>query len=251
MLPATPIDMKPAGLPPFLLVHGAYHGGWCWAPVARILRARGHEVFTPTQTGLGERRHLLSRSIDMETFVIDIMNVVEFERLENVVLVAHSYGARAANGVVDRVPEKIRRLIYIDGGLALSGVSRLDSLSPESRDKRIQSSEQFDGGISVPPPPAEYFGIRDPSIARWMNALMTPQPLNAERTAVTLKHPIGNGRAATYIRCSSPPLPSVDASAEYARKRTDWRFLEIAAGHEAMLTHPEQIASILLEECAD
>ncbi len=184
----------------------------------------------------------------METFVLDIMNVIEFEQLDDIVLVAHSYGARSANGVVDRAPARIRRLIYIDGGLALNGLSRLDSMSPEARDERIRASESFDGGISVPPPPADTFGISDPAISNWVNRLMTPQPLNVERTTVNLKNPIGNGRPATYVRCTHPPLPMVKPSAEYAKKRVDWRYLEFAAGHDAIVTHPEQIANILIEE---
>lgn len=186
----------------------------------------------------------------METFVLDILNVIEFEELENVVLVGHSYGARSINGVVDRVPERVKRLIYFDGGLAPSGTSRLDSMPRSERDKRVQSSLDWDGGISVPPPPAETFGIVDHAISSRVNRLMTPQPLNVEQTAVTLNNPIGNGRPATYVRCTDPALPAVQPSAEYAKSRLDWRYLELPAGHDVILTHPEQVAHILLAESA-
>jgi pimeloyl-ACP methyl ester carboxylesterase len=205
-------------------------------------------VFTPTQTGLGERRHLMSAHIEMETFVLDILNVLEFEDLADVVLVGHSYGARTVSGVVDRVPSKIRRLIYIDGGLALSGGSRLDSMPPEAREKRIESSMKFDGGVSVPPPSATAFGIVHPETIRWVDRLMTPQPLNAERTKVKLDNPLGNGRPVTYVRCVAPPFPTVEPSAAYAKQRSDWRYLELNAGHGAIVTHPEQIAKILMDE---
>lgn len=242
--------MTPPGPPPFLLVHGAYHGGWCWAPIARLLRAHGRDVFTPTLTGLAERRHLLSSVITMETFMLDLLNVIEFEELEDIVLVGHSYGGRSITAVADRTPAKIRRLIYIDGGLPLDGLSRLDAMPPEAREKRIQSSIEWDGGLSVPPPPAELYGVRAPALVSWVNRRLTPQPLNAERTTVRLRNPIGNGRPATYVRCIEPALPSVQPSADYARARKDWRYLELRAGHEAILTHPAEVAQILLQESA-
>ena len=236
--------------PPFVLVHGAYHGGWCWAPVAKILRSHGHDVFTPTQSGLGERRHLLSSAIDMEVFVLDILNVIEFEQLENVVLVGHSFGARSINGVVDRVPNRVKQLIYIDGGLAPDGLSRLESMTQEAREKRIQSSMASDGGVSVPPPSAQEFGITDAETCYWVNRLMTPQPLSADRAGLRLNNPLGNGRPATYIRCVDPPFPVVETSARYAKNRPDWRFVEVNAGHNAIVTHAVQIAQILLSEIA-
>src|SRR5579875_3323603 len=97
----------------FVLVHGAWHGGWCWSRVAAILRGRGHRVFTPTQTGLGERAHLLSRDITFDTFVQDVVGVFEAEELEDVVLVGHSFGGSSISGVVDRMPERVRRLVYL------------------------------------------------------------------------------------------------------------------------------------------
>src|SRR3546814_2677116 len=103
---------------PFVLVHGAFHGGWCWKPIADQLRSAGHDVYTPTQTGLGERKHLMSADISMETFVLDVLNVILSEDLTDVILVGHSYGGRSISGVVDRAPERIHRLVYIDGGLA-------------------------------------------------------------------------------------------------------------------------------------
>jgi len=234
--------------PPFVLVHGAFHGGWCWQPIARTLRSAGHEVFTPTQTGLGERKHLMSSEISMETFVFDILNVILYEDLHNVVLVGHSYGGRSISGVVDRIPDRIRKLVYIDGGLAPDGRSRLDAMPADARDARIQSSMEFDGGISVPPPPASRFGMSDSDQIAWVERFLTPQPFGAERTALPLVHPLGNGRPATFVHCNSPAFPVTAPSAEYARSRSDWRFLEFAAGHNGIVTHADQMAQLLLDE---
>lgn len=234
------------GAAPFVLVHGAYHGGWCWAPVARILRSHGHDVFTPTNTGLGERRHLLSASIDMETFVQDVRNVIEFEQLSSVILVGHSFGGRAVAGVADRIPGKLRRLVFIDAALPLDGRSRLESMPEEARQRRLKASMDHDGGISVPPTPAAQLGIRDAAVAAWVDGLMTPQPLGVEKTALKLDHAIGNGRPVTYVRCIDPPFAIVNAGADYARNRQDWEYVEIQSGHEAIVTHPELVADLLL-----
>lgn len=235
-------------LPPFVLVHGAFHGAWCWAPVARLLRARGHDVYAPTLTGLGERRHLLSESITIETFVLDVQNVLEFEDLEDVLLVGHSFGARPVSGVVDRVPERIRRVVFLDGALSPDGLSKLDAMPAEARAARIRAAMDFDGGLSIPPPPPEYFGIADPAMAEWLGRRLTPQPLGAERTGLRLQHPIGNGRPVTYVKCTHPPHPSVAAGGEYARTRRDWRYLELDTGHNCIVTDPERVAELLIGE---
>lgn len=192
----------------------------------------------------------MSGTIDMETFVLDILNVIEFEQLEDIILVGHSFGARTVSGVVDRAPSRIRRTVFLDGGLPLDGLSRLDSMTAEARDARIKSAMNFDGGISVPPPPPGNFGIVDPQMSHRVKSLLTPHPLNTERTAVPLKNPLGNGRPTTYVRCIDPAFPAVEISARHARSRSDWRYVELGAGHDAMLTHPQLLAELLLAEAA-
>src|ERR1700720_1352150 len=105
----------------FVLVHGAWHGGWCWSRVADRLRAAGHQVFTPTQTGLGERKPLLSKDITLDTFTRDIVNVIEAEELSNVILVGHSFGGHAISGVAGAMPEKISHLVYLDSLMVEGG----------------------------------------------------------------------------------------------------------------------------------
>lgn len=105
----------------YILLHGAWHGGWCWRSVADTLRARGHRVFTPTQTGLGERKHLLTPDITLETFVQDLLNVLEMEELTQVILVGHSFGGLAISGAADRAPARIRNLVYLDSVILQDG----------------------------------------------------------------------------------------------------------------------------------
>jgi pimeloyl-ACP methyl ester carboxylesterase len=232
----------------FVLVHGAYHGGWCWRDVALYLRQAGHAVFTPTLTGLGERKHLLSNAITLETFVLDILHVLEQEDLHDVVLVGHSFGGRVICGVADRAPERIRRLVFLDAGLAPQGESRLDGLTAAARADRISAAQRHDGGLSVPPPPASAFGVTDPTLAAWLEANLTPQPFCPDKCALKLAHPLGNGLPASYVRCVAPALAVTEASAAYAQGREDWTYREFAGGHNAFVTHPHEIAELLIEE---
>src|SRR3954452_8117217 len=141
----------------YVLVHGAWGGGWQWAPVAERLRAQGHRVFTPTQTGMGERKHLLSRDITIDTFVEDIVNVLEAEDLRDVVLVGHSFGGIPITGAADRVPERIRHLVYLDAAIMESGQSFFDTFAPQVVAARRRAAQEHGGGVAVPPAPFEAF----------------------------------------------------------------------------------------------
>lgn len=230
----------------YVLVHGAFHGGWCWSRVAQRLTAAGHTVYTPTQTGLGERRHLLSKDITMNVFVEDIVEVIEAEELHDVYLVGHSFGGGAVTGVVDRIPQRIRRLVYLDAGIPMEGKSSFDRLPPGVRETRIKAAEEFSGGVSIPIPPANTFGLTETADVEWIQRRMTPHPLRTYMTVPTVTHPIGNGLPATYIRCTAPYYHNVDSSGAYAKSRQDWQYLEIKAGHDAMISHPEELTQILL-----
>lgn len=159
----------------FVLLHGAWHGGWCWARVAPLLRARGHHVLTPTQTGLGERAHLLHAGITVDTFVQDLVGVLRAEELEHAVLVGHSMGGVAITGAADQVPERVRSLIYLDSRILENGESVQDQSTPELAAARSKAAAGS-GGVSLPPPPASAFGIPDGPDADWVTRRMTPHP---------------------------------------------------------------------------
>jgi pimeloyl-ACP methyl ester carboxylesterase len=229
----------------FVLVHGAWHGGWCWRRVAERLRAQGHAVFTPTQTGLGDRQHLLSAAITPETFALDVLNVLRFEDLRDVVLVGHSFAGRSISSVADRVPERLRRLVYLDAGLPESGKSAFDLTAPAVRDARLAAAQAFSGGLSMPPPKADAFGISDPADAAWVERHLTPHPTATYALPLILKNPLGNGVPASYIRCTDPGYSNTLKSAEYAKSRPDWQYLEIETGHDAMVTAPAELTEML------
>ncbi|HEX4393286.1 MAG TPA: alpha/beta fold hydrolase [Mycobacterium sp.] len=147
---------------PFVLVHGSGHGGWCWIRVARLLRAAGNEVFTPTLTGHGERAHLLTADVGPATMVRDIVAVLENEELRSVVLVGHSFGALVTLGVADRVPHRLRRLVLLDGLVVEPGERGFDGFPPEGAESRAAAVKASATGLAYPMPSATAFGLTDP-----------------------------------------------------------------------------------------
>jgi pimeloyl-ACP methyl ester carboxylesterase len=228
----------------FVLVHGAWHGGWCWSKVAAILRGRGHTVLTPTQTGLGERSHLLSRSIDLDVCVTDIANVLKWEDLKDAILVGHSFGGNAISGVADRMPERIRHLVYLDAIILENGQSPFSRLPKDIVEGRIKVAQESSGGLSLPPPPAAIFGITDPEQANWVQSRLTPHPFATFTSPLTLRNKVGNGLPATYIVCTDPIYPPLQSSRDWV-KAQGWKMVEIAAGHDAMVIAPDRLADIL------
>ena len=215
--------------------------------VAALLRRAGHAVFTPTQTGLGERRHLLSRAITLETFIDDIGAVIEAEELSDVVLVGHSFGGISITGVVDRMPERVRRLVYLDSRILEHGQSMLDVDGPRSSAWR-QLAEETSGGLSIPPVPATYFGVTDPADLAWIERRLTPHPLGTFTSALRLANPqVGNGRPCTYAACTDPIYPALNDCRDWARGRAGWGWAELATAHDAMITAPDLVARVIEE----
>jgi pimeloyl-ACP methyl ester carboxylesterase len=231
--------------PVFVLVHGAWHGGWCWREVRAALEAAGYRVFTPTQTGLGERAHLLSRAITLETFVEDIANVLRFEDLADVVLVGHSFGGLAISGVADRMPERLRHLVYLDSMLLEAGQSPFDTLTPEIVAGRIQAAEETSGGLSLPFPKPKSLGILTEADAAKIAGRLTPHPLSTYRSPLALAHPLTNGVPATYVHCTAPVYTPLASSRNLAAAR-GIPIVELATGHDAMITAPLETADLLM-----
>lgn len=233
----------------FVLVHGAFHGGWCWARVAPLLREAGHTVFTPTQTGLGDRAHLLDADITLTTFVDDVVAVLETEELTEAVLVGHSFGANAITGVAERAPGRIRHLIYLDAAMPQDGVTPLDAAVPEIAAARRQLAAET-GGLAIPPPDPSVFGVPEGVDADWLRRRMTPHPFGAMNTALRLQYPIGNGLPCTYIFCTDPVYEPLASARALARVQPGWAWRELATGHDAMVTAPRATAELLMEIAA-
>ena len=231
----------------FVLLHGAWHGGWCWERVVERLRARGHRVTTPTQTGLGERAHLLSPDIDLEVFTADLVNHLLWEDLTEVVLVGHSFGGNAISGAAEAVPGRIARLVYLDALVPVSGRSTFDDYPADIAAQRIEQAEHSSGGLSIPAPPASAFGIDDMADAAWLEARLTPHPLRTFTSAQNFRGEPGNGLPAEYILCNDPIYGPLQGARSRARSLV-WPVREIATGHNAMVTAPEALVEMLETE---
>jgi pimeloyl-ACP methyl ester carboxylesterase len=198
----------------FVLVHGAWIGGWCWRPNAQALRKAGHEVFTPTLTGLGERSHLLSASIDLDTHITDIVNVIKYEELPDVVLVGHSYGGMVVTGVADRLPDKIRSLIYLDAFVPESGQSLVDLAPP---DPRPQAASDY----TLAPLPAAVFGA-SPEVAAFIDARTSPHPTACFAQAIKLTGGIDRIKKKTYIYANVPAPTAFTPFYEKLKNKQGW-----------------------------
>src|SRR6185437_2344350 len=228
----------------FVLVHGAWSGGWCYAKVAALLRARGHTVFTPTLTGQGERAHLLSASVNLTTHVADVANVFHYEGLGDVVLAGHSYGGMVVTGVADRIAARVSALVYLDAFLPENGQSLSDINIPANTQRFVASAGNC-GGIAVPAPPASFFNVNAADAAR-VDMLATPFPLAAMAERLTLTGAHATVRKRVYVHGTVLPRES-PFKPFYDRVRDDpgWTAHALACGHHVMLDMPETTADIL------
>jgi pimeloyl-ACP methyl ester carboxylesterase len=232
----------------YVLVHGAWHGGWCWRAVADALRGHGYRVFTPTLTGLGERKHLLSREITLATFIDDVANLIEMEELQAIILVGHSHGGSVISGVADRMPDRIAHLVYLDAVVLQDGQSPFGVLPPEVAAERRRLVAEQGLGLAIPVPPVTAFGIaEDHPQAAWVRRHLTPHPVGTYESALRLNHPVGNGRPRTYIHCTNPVYDAIAGSRHWVRGQPGWEWRDIATAHDAMVTAPAELTRLLLD----
>jgi pimeloyl-ACP methyl ester carboxylesterase len=243
----------------FVLVHGASHGGWCWRDVRAALQSNGHDVFTPTLTGLGERSHLLSPDIDLNTHILDVVNVLEWEELTDVILVGHSYGGHVITGVADRAKSQLRHIVYLDAYIPADGESPLThglaARNPDITAAEIQaeldrrrSATNEKGGVPSHVP--NLFDVPEdrPELYDWVSRRITLHPLNSQLQTIHLENDGSEGLPRTYIVCTESSLRSAYlALAEMAKTSPNWRYRELATGHDAMVTLPEETAALLME----
>ena len=228
----------------YVLIHGAWHGGWCWQRVADRLRTRGHAVFTPTLTGLGERAHLLHPDIDLSLHVADVLGAIRCERLSDIVLVGHSYGGCVISGVAEAVANKIRSIVFLDAFIPDNGESLFDIVQPAV--KEVIQGVLDRGETTVPVRDAAAFKVNEKDRA-WVDSLATPQPIRTMTEKIKLMGARDRIAKKIYIRASGYPNVSFDKA--YARVKADrgWRTYEVPCGHDVMIDDPDRLTDILLE----
>jgi pimeloyl-ACP methyl ester carboxylesterase len=217
----------------FVLVHGAWAGGWCWKYVVPFLRDAGHEVHAVTLTGLGERAHLLGPGVDLNTHVRDVAATIEYEDLENVILVGHSYGGIVITGVAGAIPESLAALVYVDSAVVADGQRMVDMLPAPTRDSLLQTSE-----VALPPPE-----IGDDMA--WYRSKVTPHPIKSWCTPVDVGGDAAASIPRSYINCTLSGMN--DEHAEALRRRDGWRVVDIETDHFPMVWMPERLAELLID----
>jgi pimeloyl-ACP methyl ester carboxylesterase len=228
----------------FVLVHGAWHGGWCWRRVCDLLENKGHKVFAPTMTGLGERSHLMSRDVVLDTHIADIVNVIKWEDLRGICLVGHSYGGWPVSGALEEVLDRVASVVYLDAFVPEDGQRGLDLASEFSRKGILEAIAK--GAASNPPPKAEIFHVNEKDRA-WVDSKLTPQPVGVALAPIKLTGAREKLAKKTYIRAPVYPQPAFDTY--YAARKADpsWRTYEVDGGHDVMVDRPERLVEILLE----
>jgi pimeloyl-ACP methyl ester carboxylesterase len=225
-----------------VLVHGAWHGSWCWRRVLPLLWSAGHRVVPVTLTGLGERAHQLSPAVSLGTHVEDVVTAVEAEECHGAVLVGHSYGGMVVTGAADRLGDRVGPLVYVDGAVPAPGESWADTNPPEVQVARRAAIARH--GVLAPPPP-EAFGV-DGEDADWVGRRQTPQPGGVYEDPVHFDAGRWSARPRTYVACTAPALPTMEPSRQRARNQPGWDVVEIATGHDPMVTALDELAAVLL-----
>ena len=234
----------------FLLVHGGWHGGWCWQKVIPFLEAAGHEVYAPTLTGLAERASELSPEVGLDTHIQDIVGLLEEKHLHDVILVGHSYGGMVITGVVDQVPERIAHLVYLDTFVPRDGESMVDVSPMVIRLLRIQAQIQDDGWRIAP---HGTYGVTKEPDRSWVREKVTPQPLKTLEQPLHLKNPaIVSTKPRTHIDCTGSGfvfslMRHILAPRALPPHEAGWRLRQLPTGHDAMITMPRELADLLLE----
>jgi len=230
----------------FVLVHGAWHGAWCWRRVARLIMREGHEVFAPALTGLGERSHLRRPETGLETHILDVVNEMKWQELGEVILVGHSYGGLVISGAAELAERRIAALVFLDAFVPESGQALVDLAPPPVRQAFLAAER--DGSFAVPPRSAAQFHVNEKDRA-WVDAQCTPQPVLCGLQKLTLDGARERIARKAYIRAAAYPSAPFDAALKVARAQ-GWQTYEVACGHDVMVDAPDRLAAILLGEAA-
>jgi pimeloyl-ACP methyl ester carboxylesterase len=231
----------------FVLVHGAWHGGWCWRRVSDLLERRGHKVFAPTLTGLGERSHLLSGSIDLDTHIADIVNLIKWEDLSDICLVAHSYGGWPGSAVPERIGEAIGSIVFLDAFMPEDGMKGLDLNSPQSKKDVLAAVEK--GEVSRPPRGGEPSPTMTPEDRAWLASKATAQPIGVSLDPIKLTGARDRVPKRAFIRARGYPNPNFD-DAYNACKAKGYSVFDVPCGHSVQVEMPDRLTEILLQVSA-
>ena len=227
----------------FVLVHGGWHGGWCWRRVSDALGRRGHLVFAPTLTGLGERSHLLNAQVGLATHVRDIVNVLDWEDLRDVVLVGHSYAGCVVSGVAEHCLERLSAIIFLDAFVPENGEALVDLASDRVRET-IEAAHRR-GEIALAPYPSAYFNVGEGD-RDWVDSKCTPHPIRSFMDKAVVTGARERIPTKVYIRATGYPSARYDATLARYRANPSWRTYEVPCGHDVMIDMPDRLVEMLI-----
>ncbi len=230
----------------FVLCHGAWSGGWAWTGVAEILRRRGHLVFVPTYTGLGERAHLASPEVDLDTHIQDVRGVIEWQGLDDFVLMGHSYGGMVITGVADFEWRKISKIVYMDAFLPADGQSLSDLTGPERAAAAKQAADEHGDGWLLPRPDGSISDAMPAGGREWIERLGRPQPFKTMTQKLSLGGNHLKIQEKIYVLATENKGSPFHRFAEWTRGQDDWQTLEIPTHHHMFQSMPEETADILI-----
>lgn len=238
----------------FVLVHGAWHGGWCWRRVAQALRAAGHRAYAVTLTGVGERAHLMSPAITLETHITDVANAIEAEEMGDVVLAVHSYAGMIGTAIADRMPARLRHLVYVDAVVPKPGESWSSTQPVATREARLAAA-QASPDYSFPPPDPSVYGLAGAD-HEWVKRRQTAHPGHTYAAALDFDVERVASVARTFVSCTEPALATIDAIRPRVADAQFWggawqggggaRVVELKTGHDPMISAPQDLTQILL-----
>ena len=225
-----------------VLVHGAWHGSWCWRRVLPLLWLAGHRVIPVTLSGLGERAHQLSQEITLDTHVEDVVTAMRAEECSRAVLVGHSYGGLVITGAADRLAEEVGRLVYVDAIVPLPGDAWSTRNPPGVQAARREAIARHG---SLPPPSPAVFGLTGAD-ADWVERRQTPQPAGVYDVPLVFDARRWAALPRTFVDCVQPALATIEPSRSLVRSQPGWEVVELDTGHDPMVSAPADLAAVLL-----
>ena len=241
----TQASAQPTARKTFVLIHGAYHGGWCWRPTAEILESQGHKVYAPSLTGNGDRSHLLSKDINLDTQIADIVNLVKWEELKDICLVPHSYGGWPCSGALEEIHDRVASIVWLDAFKPKDGEKGTDYISEFSRKAMEEAVARGEPGRK--PPPAKTFSKSEKDYA-WIESKLTQQPNGPALQPIKLTGKRDMIAKKTYIRAPSYPQAAFDKALAECKADASWQtIVNDSSGHDVMIDQPQWLADVLLK----
>jgi len=238
----------------FVLVHGAWHGGWCWRRVVDALHAQGHRAFAPTLTGVGERVHLMSSLITLETHIADVANLIEAEELRDVVLAVHSYAGMIGTAIADRMTQRLKHLVYVDAVVPKPGESWSSTHASATREARLAAAHGSPD-FSFPAPDPAVFGLAAEDHA-WVQRRQTAHPGHTYQAPLQFDPRRVASVPRTFVDCVKPRLGTIDSIRPRVRDANFWdgawmggagsRIVELQTGHDPMVSAPVDLVQVLV-----